>query len=243
MDMDDGELRHTCRGFQNSDQHDFSKSRFQMLLKAGTELSFLLDHGYPRDSSITFVSNHYQFTERQRLLLARGISGHNKATARRFKKIEFSKLAGQTLLIDGFNEIIPLEVALNRALIIFAQDGTIRDLAGLSGTYHPIEETPRAIELLLRIGNQGHVKGMHFYLDAPVSNSGRLAHLITEIGDRYSFTVKAELVPSADRALKGLSYVASNDSAVIDHAVSWISLDAYAVQYAKPLWSLDVRNC
>lgn len=52
--------------------------------------------------------------------------------------------------IDGFNTVITLEVALSASLLLKCMDGTIRDLAGLRGTYCLIDKTDTAI---LLIGN------------------------------------------------------------------------------------------
>ena len=53
-------------------------------------------------------------------------------------------------------------------------DGTIRDLAGLRGTYKLIDKTDRAINLIGEYLQKLKIKKVVFYLDSPVSNSGRL---------------------------------------------------------------------
>ena len=53
-------------------------------------------------------------------------------------------------------------------------DGNIRDLAGLRGTYKLIDKTDRAIDLIGQELEKLKVSKAVFYLDKPVSNSGRL---------------------------------------------------------------------
>lgn len=52
------------------------------------------------------------------------------------------------MYIDGFNTVITLEIALCQSLLLRCMDGTIRDLAGLRGTYRLIEETPQAVQII-----------------------------------------------------------------------------------------------
>ena len=51
-------------------------------------------------------------------------------------------------------------------------DSTIRDLAGLRGSYRIVDKTVRAVELLLARLEALEVKEALFYLDQQVSNSG-----------------------------------------------------------------------
>ena len=55
-----------------------------------------------------------------------------------------NRILDRTLLVDGFNLIITIEVALSGGLVLDCADGTVRDLAGLRGSYHPVDETDGA---------------------------------------------------------------------------------------------------
>ncbi|HBM75282.1 MAG TPA: hypothetical protein DD429_06975 [Clostridiaceae bacterium] len=55
--------------------------------------------------------------------------------------------------IDGFNLMSIIEVALFKSIIALGNDGVIRDLAGLQGTYKLIEQTDNALELIERSFN------------------------------------------------------------------------------------------
>lgn len=168
------------RGWNAGDAQAFSGENLERLHRAAAELSYLLDRGYPRESAITFVGNRYQFTQRQRLFLARAVCGEAAQHKRQGKCLPCSAMQGRTVYVDAFNTIITLEVALSGSLVVAAQDGTLRDLAGLSGTYHPIGKTVDAIDMLLSLFKQEKASCAVFFMDAPVSNSGRLAALIEQ---------------------------------------------------------------
>ena len=230
------------RGRVDSDSHDLSSSALPLLSKAAVEFSFLLDRGYPRDAVATFVGNRYQFTQRQRLVLARAVSGRHARDRRAGKVLPLGMMSGRTVHVDGFNVLITLEVALSGGPVILAEDGTVRDLAGLKGTYHPFEMTPHAIDLVLGALVDNGADRACFLLDAPVSNSGRLCALIEERAERFSpeLEVDALTVHDPDTELKGRSDVITSDSAVLDGCLSWYNLDAMLVRQLGCCWVVEL---
>jgi hypothetical protein len=143
--------------------------------------------------------------------------------------------------VDGFNLIVTLEVALSGGVLLAGADGALRDLAGLRGSYYLIEQTETALTL---IGDALSVLGpasASFWLDAPVSSSGRLRALIMEHAARWPCAVSAELVPDADPVLAGRPRVVSSDSAVLDSCVSWVGLGAWIVaEHIPGAWLVDL---
>ena len=139
------------RGYAPEDDKQFSGRQLKLLQKAADEVQFLLDRGYDVKPVTTFVGNHYMFSERQRLALARSVSA-KEYIQKRMKK-ELLQMEGEylpeTVHIDGFNTIITLEVALSGSPIFCCRDGVLRDLAGLRGTYRIIDKTQEAVRLLL----------------------------------------------------------------------------------------------
>jgi hypothetical protein len=104
-------------------------------------------------------------------------------------------------------------------------DGTIRDLAGLRGTYHPIDKTITALRLLGGFFEKEEVKEVIFYLDAPVSNSGRLKVLIQEELEKFSFSTQVFVINEVDKILKTKECVATSDSIILDYATNWVNLN------------------
>ena len=143
---------------------------------------------------------------------------------------------GCTVNIDGFNTIISLEVALSESLLLKCMDGTVRDLAALRGTYRLIDKTDDAIRLIGRKFSEYKVGKAVFYLDAPVSNSGRLKVRIMELLAEYDFEVQVEVINQVDSVLEKLDNVITGDAIILDKCISWINLnrqiiDEYIGQY------------
>ena len=136
----------------------------------------------------------------------------------------------QTVYVDGFNLIITLEVALSNSTLIKCMDGTIRDLAGLRGTYKLIDKTDRAINLIGEYLQKLKIKKVVFYLDSPVSNSGRLKIRILELLDKYEYDVEVELVNNADVVLEKLKNVISSDSIIMEKCNGWINVAAKIIE-------------
>lgn len=131
--------------------------------------------------------------------------------------------------MDGFNVIITLEVILSNSLIIKSMDGTIRDLAGLRGTYSVIDKTEIAINL---IGNwllENEVEKAIFYLDKPVSNSGRLKMKILELFENLQFQIEVEVIDNVDSVLETKENVVYSDAIILDKCVSWINMNKYII--------------
>lgn len=218
------------RGYFPEEQKEFGGQSLEKLYRAGKDLQYLLNQGYPIKGASTFVGNHYLLSERQRLALARAVSPKESIKMRQAKEIK--EIPERSVVnIDGFNTIITLEVALSGSLLLRCMDGTIRDLAALRGTYRLIDKTETAI---LWIGNMlEHLKTDKavFYLDAPVSNSGRLKQRIQELLKEFSFEVQVELIHNVDTVLEKLEHVITSDAIILDRCISWINLNQKIIEY------------
>lgn len=135
-----------------------------------------------------------------------------------------SGLEGSTVHIDGFNTIITLEVAFSGSPLLKCLDGTIRDLAGLRGTYQVIDKTEPAIDRIGKVLEESRIKKAVFYLDAPVSNSGRLkGQILRQMAD-CPFEVQVENINNVDAVLETLDHVATSDAIILDKCRSWFNL-------------------
>lgn len=211
------------RGYVPEDQREFSGIQLERLREAAKDTQYLLDRGYPVKNATTFIGNHYMFSERQRLALARSVSSCQDIKLRREKQI-CSNTRGMTVHIDGFNTIISLEVALSGSLLLHCSDGTVRDLAGLRGTYRVIDKTEQAVRLIFDKLQELGITEAVFYLDAPVSNSGRLKMMLLQIAQEYDVRVLVEVINDVDRVLEKLSGVISSDAIILNKCGSWINL-------------------
>ena len=212
------------RGYSPKDQKEFSNQSIEKLCKAGKDLQYLLNQGYYIKGASTFVGNHYLLSERQRLALVRAVSSNESVKIRKTKEIK-NVSSSSIVNIDGFNTIITLEVALSESLLLKCLDGTIRDLAALRGTYRLIDKTETAIILIGKSLEKNNVGKAVFYLDAPVSNSGRLKQRIMELLSQYSFKVQVEVINNVDAVLEKLDNVITSDAIILDRCISWINLN------------------
>ena len=217
------------RGYDPDDDQLFSHTACLVLLTAQEEIRWLLNRGYPMGSVTELVGSHYQLTTRQRMALQRATATDRQIQARRKSLLPAESAGLGTVLIDGFNLIILLEVALSGGLLILGSDGVLRDLAGLRGTYRILAWTDQAIGLIGQSLASLHVPEAVFYLDQNVSNSGRLKQLILSHAPEWPFPVRVELVPNADTCLGQKERVVSQDSFVLDACTSWLNLSGTIV--------------
>ncbi len=228
------------RGYVPSDEKEFKGEALGILRNAGEDLFYLLNRNYKIKGASTLIGNHYSLSERQRLALVRSISSKQDLETRQAKEC---LTPPKEVAIDGFNTIITLEVALSGSLLIQGMDGTIRDLAGLRGTYRIIDKTPLAIGYLLETLEQKGVKEAHIFLDAPVSNSGRLKTLISELSAAYSVEVQVEVINEVDSILSTMSGVISSDAIILNHCNSWWNLGKEIIENKLPnSWLVDFMN-
>ena len=230
------------RGYVPEDEKQFKGQQLEYLKKAADEVQFLLDQGYDIKPTTTFVGNHYMFSERQRLALARSVSAREWSEKRNRKELlqKRNKPLPQMVHIDGFNTIITLEVALSGSPVFYCRDGTIRDLAGLRGTYRIIDKTQKAIELLLGQLETLHITEASFYLDSPVSNSGRLSSLIWQCADKYNISIETQIIPDVDRSLEQLEGVISGDAIILNRCISWLNIMPEIVGQIDSIWKIQL---
>ncbi len=215
------------RGFLPTDERDFGEKNLPKLRRAAEEVYFLLNHGYPVTSTTRFIGDHYLLSERQRLALARTVSPEKSILSRMSR--ELTDIAGKTVYIDGFNVIIGLEIAFSGSMLFRCMDGTIRDLAGLHGTYRLIPQTDQAITALLATLEKLRVSRAVIYLDQPVSNSGRLRGRIFELAENIGFALDVVTENPVDAILKTKPLVASADAIILDECRNWFNLAARVI--------------
>lgn len=213
------------RGFVPNDEKEFNKDSIAVLKKAQQDILYLIERGYPIKGASTFVGNHYLLSERQRLAIVRATATRDMIAMRQRKQLDKNHI-NRRAAIDGLNTIITLEVALSKGTLVKCMDGTLRDLAGLRGTYRIIDETRLAIQFLGEHLARLNIREAVFYLDAPVSNTGRLKTLIYELLNGYPYKVDVELVNNVDLILESSHQVITSDAIILNKCNSWYNLTA-----------------
>ena len=218
------------RGKHPNDDKNFATKWKAVLTEASNDLSFLLGKGYAEKSALEIVGNRYRLNTRQRKALMRICCPSDKIESRKNKAIPVNKLKGKTLIVDGYNLLIIIEVALSGGYIFEGMDGCYRDVASIHGSYKKVEETLPALELIGRVTQELGIEHLHWYFDAPVSNSGRLKVLLYELAEQYGYNWKIDLVHNPDKELVRLNQISvTSDGWIIDESDQWTNLIRYII--------------
>jgi hypothetical protein len=233
----------TRRGFDIEDYKWFSKESVDLLNIAQQDVQWLLDRGYKLEPIIELVGGHYQLTSRQRMALQRGTSTQIQYNKRQSTMLPIESMNEGCVYIDGFNLIITLEVALSGSVLILGSDGVLRDLAGLRGSYSIIDKTEKVLELIGDSLKELMVPKVKFFLDSPVSNSGRLKSRIFEHSIQWGIPTDVELVPNADTVLTKMGRIITGDSILLDECQSWFNFSRYIIdEYIEDALIVSLNN-
>jgi hypothetical protein len=212
------------RGRHPEDAELFAPAARPRLQSAVADLSWLLSRGYAQPSAIKLVGDRYELNQRQRMAVVRSACTDEAREARAAKCVSGDAIAG-TLLIDGFNVLTTIEVALAGGVILEARDGCYRDVASVHGTYRRVEETRPAILAIGETLAEFRPSECFWYFDKPVGNSGRVKAIVTEIARERNWNWRVELVQNPDAVLIASGdVVASADSVVLDGCARWMNL-------------------
>ena len=233
-------MKHIRRGYSEDDRKYFGGEALVILSSCARDIVYLLDRGYPYKTVISFVGNRHRLTERQRNALMRMCASHEMLEAR--KKNQLASLEeGCTVNIDAFNAIVLMETALSGSMILKGLDGCYRDLSGLAGTYSVIDKTGPGITHILQTLQKHRTGKAVFWVDSPVSNSGRLKTEIAERAEELGFPVDIRMVNNADTELKKCSHVISGDSEVITQCRSWFNLYDELIRELNDVWTVELN--
>lgn len=212
------------RGRHPEDDRLFAPDQWPRLRAAVADLSWLLSHEYAAASALKLVGDRYNLAQRQRVAVARCACSDQARDARLSRRVDAAQVRGQRLAIDGFNVLTTIEAALSGGVLLLARDGCLRDMASVHGTYRQVHETLPAVELAAQSIAQWASAACIWYLDAPVSNSGRLKTILGRAAERGGLEWQVELVSSPDRELaKHEAIVATADSAILDRCGAWFN--------------------
>ena len=224
------------RGPHPDDEHLFAPAAWPRLRDATADLSLLLSRGYALPGALQVVGNRYDLETRQRQAVTRSACSDAALAHRRAVEVTADTLGDGPLLIDGYNVLTTVEAALGGAVVLLGRDGALRDIAGVHGTYRRVEETLPALQLVGAHLASAGVRRCEWFLDAPVSNSGRLRSIIESAAREagWDWTVHVVTNPDADLAAAAGAVVASADSVILDRCTRWFSLAREVVTAAVP---------
>jgi hypothetical protein len=235
----------TARGPHPKDADCFSPAALPALDAAVAELSWLLDRGYPKKAALTLVGDRHALRDRQRMAVQRCAASERDRRHRQTRQVPARALAGETLLVDGYNVLLTVEAALSGGVLLLGRDGVLRDLTSMSGHYRRMRSTRPALEAIAVFCADAGCRSLSWYFDRPISNSGRLKQAIDALASEAGWAWDVELVPSPDRTLvDSESIIATADSGVLDRCERWFNLAREVVEASMPgAWIIDLSGC
>lgn len=202
---------------------------------AATDYLWLLNRGYAQNSSLKLVGDRFRLSRRQRIAISRSICSDAACRERERRRLTAADMEAQILLIDGFNLVVTLEVALAGGVVLWSRDGCYRDLSSMHGSYRRTFATAEAVQLVGQVSTQLRLARCIWYFDQPVSNSGRLATLTNQIADQHGWSWQALTVRDPDQVLAHAQHpIATADSGVLDRSAMWFNLARYVIDHSIP---------
>jgi hypothetical protein len=206
-------------------------SKLRNLQTAARDFRFLLNRGYPRKAALELVGNRYGLISDERHLLHRGAFSNSDSESRRKKKVFIGDVHNNDLAIDGHNVLITVEAGISRRPLVLGDDGFIRDISGLSGSFKKTETTEKAIQFIIRAIKKIMPSQILFLLDAPISKSGELAEVVRNYLRKEGIPGDAMAVKVPERILIGFpGVVATSDTAIIDQSKRVLDLAAHVLR-------------
>jgi hypothetical protein len=213
------------RGPHPQDEQWFAPEVEPVLDRAVGDLCWLLTQGYPLTASLKLVGDRFQLTERQRIAVMRCSCSDADRRNRQRHQSAWTDLDGQTVDLDGFNVLTTVEAALAGGVLLLGRDGCLRDMASMHGSFRRVEETRPAVECVGTVIRDLRVASARWFLDRPVSNSGRLAGILRQSAQQNGWPWHAELIDDVDGLLaRSPHVVASADGAILDRCSRWCNL-------------------
>jgi len=234
--------RRTHRGPHPQDADLFSAVALPRLREAGADLCWLMSRGYANASALKLVGDRYDLTVRQRTAVARCACSDAELERRNRHRIAPEHAAGHPVWLDGYNVLTTVEAALSGGVLLLARDGTLRDMASMHGSYRKVAETRPALERIAQTLAALGVSECRWYLDRPVSNSGRLKGVIEEMAASGGWPWHVELVQNPDNLLAAADQiVATADSVILDRCGRWLNLGREVVaRHVPEAWVIEL---
>jgi hypothetical protein len=219
-----------------TDPKTFAERALPRMRRAAAELSWLLERGYADAAALALVGDHHQLDRRQRMAVRRAACPESARLARVQRRV--TALGGRPVAVDGFNQLVTTERALAGGAVFRGRDGALRDVAGVHGTWRRSDTTAAALERLVEALRAAGAGPATWVLDAPVSNSGRLAAMIRELDPAFDVRTSDRADSELLELARGGAVLATGDGPLLERCEAWIGL----VELALPdgAWVVDL---
>ncbi len=211
------------------------------LERAVNDLRYLLNRGYPRDSAVEYVSDHYQLELERRHLLARCVFSEDEVRAHESKLIDPSEVEDREVGVDGYNVLITVESILEGERVIVCDDGVTRDLQAIFGKYKMTDSTDEALIEVLDALEDMNPERVVMLFDKQVSKSGELAGLARRKMEERDFEGSARTTVGTDAKVWEHEVSASSDRVIIERSEKALDVPA-EVSKRRGADLLDMRE-
>ena len=225
----------THRGAASEDHRLFASEQLATLRAAAADFCWLLDRDYAPHSALELVGNRFSLAARQRMAISRYACSSAEVERRQKRCIDLQQACGHELWIDGYNVLTLIESALSGGVVLICRDGCCRDIAGIHRRYRKVSETMPALQLVGETLAAADVASCRWWLDKPVSNSGRLKTAISEIAAANDWKMEVELAFSPDHELSHTENpVTTSDGVILDRSRVWVNLARHIIAERVP---------
>ncbi len=213
------------------------------ILEAARDYKYLLDRGYPQQLSLIFVSNRWNLSKEERMILYRCIHPSIEATSIREKHLDPESIRGNILVIDTYNVLLTLKASVECEEIFLCDDGIVRDIlssrskASKDKTLYSL--TPILVSEIAHLAPNKAI----FIVDKQVSMSKELCNNIKSLAT--NLVVETILAPKTDKEIIKLSetnpdvIVASSDILILRDSPRVFDLAGYII---RRRWSKKLIN-
>jgi hypothetical protein len=214
--------RQSHRGKHPEDDRLFAPRCIPTLREAVADLSFLFSRGYAETAALKLVGDHHQLDVRQRRAVLRASCSDDSLRRRAEHAVPLDALRERDIAVDGYNLLITVESMLSGGVLLRGRDGVVRDMASVHGSYRTVDETVDAIRHIIQTFAALCISSVLWYLDAPVSNSGRLRALLLTEAAGCGNAWEVELIDNVDQTLsRAERVVVTSDGWILDRAQAW----------------------
>lgn len=186
--------------------------------EAVADYHYLIKREYPQKATLKIIGDRYRLNRVQRTILYRGV--YCRGLSKRRKKRLTGRIKAREIHIDCYNVVLTIANYMQGIPLYIGTDNLLRDAAESHGKAINEMFFHKALKLLLDFCEEHKVGALHFFIDSPVSHSGKLAHFIREELATRGLKGEAVTAKSADHELikvkKGI--IATSDSIIIDKA-------------------------
>lgn len=207
-----------------------NEESYKRLLEAAKDLRYLLDRGYKKESAVNFVSNRYSFNKVFRSILYRAVISKSDAEEIRKRHASPHELLGSKVAVDGFNLINTLNAAVRGELLVLCDDGVIRDVSEVHGSFKFDEVTRGVIRLSIQLLKELGISEAVYYYESQISRSGEISAFTRNTMSEFGLVGYAVTTKSVDSAILREGCIAiTSDSALILRVKKFFDLAGYAI--------------